>query len=83
MTSSDDQPERPRLRRELRLLLGGLVIEAALVWIVQLSPAMRALMRPVYLIVAVAFGVAIWHAWRRRAHDRRHGDRRERHQTSK
>jgi len=68
-------PSRRRLRRIVSLLLGGLVIEAALVGVVRLSPALRVIMRPVYLIVAVVFMLAIWHVSRRRE-NRRHGDRR-------
>jgi hypothetical protein len=43
--------------------------------IVKLSPALGVLMRPIYVIVAILFGLAIWHGERRRT-DRRHGDRR-------
>jgi hypothetical protein len=57
------------------LLVAGLVIEAALVWIARGSPAFRVIMRPVYAVVAALFGLAIWNAARRRE-ERRHGDRR-------
>jgi hypothetical protein len=64
-----------RVRRLVGLLVAGLVIEAALVGIVRLSPAFAVVMRPVYLVVAALFGLAIWHAARRRE-ERRQGDRR-------
>jgi hypothetical protein len=57
------------------LLIAGLVIEGALLAITRLSPAFAVIMRPVYAIVAAAFGLAIWHAARRRE-ERRHEDRR-------
>jgi len=69
-------PSEPlRTKRIVGLLVGGLVVEAALVAIVKLAPALAVIMRPVYVIVAILFGVAIWHSERRRT-DRRHGDRR-------
>jgi hypothetical protein len=68
-------PYQIRVRRLVSLLIAGLVIEGALLAIVRLSPAFAVIMRPVYAIVAAAFGLAIWHAARRRE-ERRHGDRR-------
>jgi hypothetical protein len=56
-------------------VITGLVIELGLVLLVRLSPVLRVIMHPVYLIVAALFALAIWHASRRRE-DRRHGDRR-------
>jgi heme A synthase len=64
-----------RIRRVVGLVITGLVIEIGLVIVVQLAPALRVIMHPVYLVVAVLFALAIWHASRRRE-DRRHGDRR-------
>jgi hypothetical protein len=64
-----------RTKRIVGLIIGGLAVEAVLLAIVELSPALRVLMRPVYVIVAILFGLAIWHSERRRT-DRRHGDRR-------
>ena len=53
------------------------VIEAALVLIAYLGPAMRLLLRPVYVIVALIGVLSVWHAaWRRSRDDRRHADRR-------
>jgi len=73
--SPDTVPVQPRLRRVVGLVVSGLVVEAGLLFVVKLGPALAVIMHPVYVIVAVAFGLAIWHASRRRE-DRRHGDRR-------
>jgi hypothetical protein len=73
--TSGAPPYQIRVRRLVSLLIAGLVIEGALLAIVRLSPAFAVIMRPVYAIVAAAFGLAIWHAARRRE-ERRHGDRR-------
>lgn len=67
---------QPRTRRIVALVAGGLVVEAALLGVVKLAPAMAVIMQPVYLVVAILFALAIWHGGRRRA-DRRHGDRRQ------
>jgi hypothetical protein len=73
--SPDTFPVQPRVRRVVGLVVSGLVVEAGLLFVVKLGPALAVIMHPVYVIVAVAFGLAIWHASRRRE-DRRHGDRR-------
>jgi hypothetical protein len=73
--SPDTLPVQPRVRRVVGLVVSGLVVEAGLLFVVKLGPALAVIMHPVYVIVAVAFGLAIWHASRRRE-DRRHGDRR-------
>jgi len=73
--SPDTLPVQPRVRRVVGLVVSGLVVEAGLLFVVKLGPALAVIMHPVYVIVAFAFGLAIWHASRRRE-DRRHGDRR-------
>ena len=73
--SPDTVPVQPRIRRVVGLVVSGLVVEAGLLFVVKLGPALAVIMHPVYVIVALAFGLAIWHASRRRE-DRRHGDRR-------
>jgi hypothetical protein len=73
--TSGAPPYQIRVRRLVGLLIAGLVIEGALLAITRLSPAFAVIMRPVYAIVAAAFGLAIWHAARRRD-ERRQGDRR-------
>jgi len=73
--SPDTLAVQPRVRRGVGLVVSGLVVEAGLLFVVKLGPALAVIMHPVYVIVAVAFGLAIWHASRRRE-DRRHGDRR-------
>lgn len=56
----------------LRIVIGGVVIELALAIVAHLAPAVAALMRPVYWIVAVICLIGIAHAWRKRSgHDRR------------
>ena len=71
----DAPPVQPRVKRVVGLVVAALVVEAGLLFVVSLAPAVAVIMHPVYLLVAAAFGVAIWHAARRRE-DRRHGDRR-------
>jgi len=73
--SPDTLPVQPRIRRVVGLVVSGLVVEAGLLFVVKLGPALAVIMHPVYVIVALAFGLAIWHASRRRE-NRRHGDRR-------
>jgi hypothetical protein len=75
MMSPRASSDPPRTKRIVALVVGGLVVEAVLLAIVTLSPALAVLMRPIYVIVAILFGLAIWHGERRRT-DRRHGDRR-------
>jgi len=65
------------VRRIIRIAAMVVVIEAALVLIAYLGPAMRLLLRPVYVIVALIGVLSVWHAaWRRSRDDRRHADRR-------
>jgi FtsH-binding integral membrane protein len=73
--AQDVSSNQPRVRRVVGLVITGLVIEVGLVVIVQLGPALRVIMHPVYVVVAALFAFAIWHASRRRE-ERRHGDRR-------
>lgn len=74
------QPEhadRAHVRRIIRIALGVLVVEGALVLVAYLAPAMRVLLRPVYVIVAAIGLLSVWHAaWRRTRRDRRHENRR-------
>lgn len=78
--SAPDTTERPRQIRVLKLAIGLILIEAGLVLIGYISPAMRALLRPVYFVVALVFAIAIIHGARgrngddRRQEERRHGD---------
>jgi len=75
--AAPDTTDRPRQLRILRLALGLIVIEAGLVIVGHVAPAMRALIRPVYLIVVLVFAVAMLQAARgRNGDDRRHGERR-------
>ena len=70
-------PIRARRMRVLKFAVLALVFEAALLLWVKLSPALGTFMRPVYVAVAVAFGVAMWRAARKRdGGDRRHEERR-------
>ena len=73
--SPEAMPVQPRVKRVVFLIVTGLMVEAALLFVVSLTPAVAVIMHPVYVVVAVGFGLAIWHASRRRE-DRRHGDRR-------
>ena len=67
--------DQPRTRRVVGLVAVGLAVEAALLGVVKLAPAMGTIMHPVYVVVAVLFALAIWHSGRRRT-ERRHGERR-------
>ena len=70
-------PQHHRRQRIVGLAAAWAGVELALWLLTRFMPAMRGLMRPVYVAVAVAFGLALYHAARRRSgHDRRHGDRR-------
>jgi hypothetical protein len=71
----DASPVQPRAKRVVGLVIAGLVVEAGLLFVVKLGPALAVIMHPVYVVVAVLFGLAIWHSSRRRT-DRRHDDRR-------
>jgi hypothetical protein len=65
------------LIRVVRLVTIAIVIEACLVAVAHLQPAMAGLFRSVYWLVGGAFLVAIVRAMRHRRHgDRRHADRR-------
>jgi hypothetical protein len=75
MTPPDASPVKPRVKRVVGLVVAGLVVEAGLLFVVKLGPALAVIMHPVYVFVAVVFGLAIWHSSRRRT-DRRHDDRR-------
>jgi hypothetical protein len=69
-------PDHTRRRRVVGLAASGLVFEGALLWVAWRAPAFAVIMHPVYVTVALAFALAIWHASRRRE-DRRHADRRD------
>ena len=68
--------EHARWHRVLRLVIGFGLIELGLLLVAYLSPALRVLMRPVYVIVAIAFLLSLRGATRQRHGDRRHADRR-------
>ena len=75
--SAPDTTDRPRQLRVLKLAIGLIVIEAGLVFVGYLTPAVRALLRPVYFVVALSFAIAIIHGARgRNGDDRRHEQRR-------
>jgi heme A synthase len=71
----DASPVQPRVRRVVGFVVAGLVVEAGLLTVAKLAPSLAVIMHPVYVVVAVLFGLVIWHASRRRE-DRRQGDRR-------
>ncbi|HSQ29947.1 MAG TPA: hypothetical protein VLN49_08865 [Gemmatimonadaceae bacterium] len=68
---------RARWRRTIVLLIAFTLVELGLAFVVHLAPAMRVLMRPVYVVVAIAFLFTLYAATRRRHGDRRHGERRQ------
>jgi hypothetical protein len=68
---------RARWRRTVLLLVAFVLVELGLAFVVHLAPAMRVLMRPVYVVVAIAFLFTLYAATRRRHGDRRHGERRQ------
>ncbi len=68
--------EHARWRRTIAWIVGFALVELGLGFVAYLSPALRVLMRPVYLLVAIGFLLAIRTATRRRHADRRHDDRR-------
>ena len=68
--------EHARWHRVLRLVISFGLIELGLLLVAYLSPALRVLMRPIYVIVAIAFLLALRAATRQRHGDRRHADRR-------
>lgn len=67
---------RARWRRTILLLVAFALVELGLAFMVHLAPAMRELMRPVYVVVAIAFLVTLHAATRQRQGDRRHQERR-------
>lgn len=75
--SVPDVVEHARWRRAIILIVAFGLVELGLFVVAYLSPALRVLMRPVYLIVAIPFLLSIYSATRRRHGDRRHGDRRQ------
>lgn len=68
--------ERARWRRAIVLLVAFALVELGLAFVVHLAPAMGVLMRPVYVVVAIAFLVTLHAATRHRHGDRRHEERR-------
>jgi hypothetical protein len=64
-------------KRMAKLLIAALVVEAGLFALNRLAPAMAALIRPAYLITAVAFGFVIWRSRDRSGRDRRRDNRRD------
>lgn len=71
-----EMAEQARWRRAAGLIVMFGLVELGLLGVAYLSPALRVLMRPVYVIVAIGFLLALRAATRRRHGDRRHGDRR-------
>ena len=77
MTDPIEASDRPRMKRALHVAIIGVAIEVLLLIVGMLSPAMGPLLRPMYLVVAVIFLVAVWQAARpRTGRDRRQTDRR-------
>jgi hypothetical protein len=68
--------EHFRRNRVLRIIAGAAVVEAALLLVVKLSPAMEGLLSAATAIVVVSFGIAAWHAAKEREGDRRSEERR-------
>ena len=67
----------PHVRRVLRIVIGGVIIEVALALLAHFAPAVAGLLRPIYWIVAAICLIGIAHALRKRSgHDRRVKDRR-------
>jgi len=79
MSDPIETTDRPRMLRMLRVVLAGVALEAILLGIAQIAPALRLLVRPLYVLLAVGVLVAVWQAARKKrtGHDRRHSDRRE------
>ncbi|MFI5227854.1 MAG: hypothetical protein ACHQWU_02225 [Gemmatimonadales bacterium] len=74
-----DADDRAHIRRIVKTAIGVLVIEVALFLVALRAPALRGLIRPVYVIVLVLGVLGGWHAaWRRSRGDRRHENRRHR-----
>jgi hypothetical protein len=71
--------DRTHVRRLVRIAAGVVLMEAVLVLVAFLAPALRVLLRPVYVVVALLGLLSAWHAaWRRTRGDRRHENRRHR-----
>ena len=68
--------EHARWRRTIAWIVGFALVELGLALVAYLSPALRVLMRPVYILVAIGFLFAIRTATRSRHADRRQDDRR-------
>ena len=68
--------EHFRRNRVLRMLAGALVVEAGLLLVGRMAPAMWGLVWAGTVVVAIGFGVAARQAGRDRAGDRRQDDRR-------
>ena len=71
-----ERAEHARWRRAIVWIVAFALIELGLLVIAYLGPALRTLMRPVYVLVAIGFLMAIHSATRSRHGDRRRGDRR-------
>jgi len=70
--------EHARWRRALGWIVAFALVELGLMLVAYLSPALRTLMRPVYVLVAIAFLITLRGATRQRHGDRRHNtDRRD------
>ena len=66
-----------RRNRGLRRLIAGVVVEAALLVIAKLGPALRSLVWLGMVIVALVVAISLWQSVRPRARDdRRHEERR-------
>jgi uncharacterized membrane protein YuzA (DUF378 family) len=74
--TADERTEHARWRRVVILVVAFGLVELGLFVVAYLGPALRVLMRPVYVIVGIAFLLSLHAATRRRHGDRRHGDRR-------
>ena len=75
-TERAERAEHARWRRAIVWIVAFALIELGLLLIAYLGPALRTLMRPVYVLVAIGFLMAIHSATRSRHGDRRRGDRR-------
>src|SRR5262249_56724036 len=61
-SSGMNASQNHRLRRIVLLAFGGFIVETALALITFLGPGFAPLVRPGYVIVALIFFLAIWHA---------------------
>ena len=71
-----ERAEHARWRRAIIWIVVFGLVELGLLVIAYLGPALRTLMRPVYVLVAIGFLMAIHAETRPRHGDRRRGDRR-------